>query len=40
MRWRTAELVDARTAIQEASGVIVTKAALPLGRYDRARCAS
>lgn len=30
------ELVDARTALHEASGAEVTTAALPLGRYDRA----
>jgi len=29
------EFVDARTALQEASGTVVTSAALPLGRYDR-----
>lgn len=29
------ELVDARTAIQDAGGVTVTTAAMPLGRYDR-----
>lgn len=30
------EFVDARTALQEAAGVRITEAALPLGRYDRA----
>lgn len=30
------ELVDAREALEEASGAPVTTAALPLGRYDRA----
>ncbi|MDL5352379.1 polysaccharide deacetylase family protein [Microbacterium sp. zg-YB36] len=29
------ELVDARLALQEASGTLITEAALPLGRYDR-----
>lgn len=29
------ELVDARTALQEASGAAIDEAALPLGRYDR-----
>ena len=30
------EFVDARLALQEASGTPITTAALPLGRYDRA----
>lgn len=29
------ELVDARTALEEAGGAKITEAALPLGRYDR-----
>ncbi|MCR2785009.1 polysaccharide deacetylase family protein [Microbacterium sp. zg.B96] len=29
------ELVDARLALEEASGTVITEAALPLGRYDR-----
>lgn len=29
------EFVDARTALEEASGTTITQAALPLGRYDR-----
>ena len=32
---RQRELVDARTALEAASGVTITDAALPLGRYDR-----
>jgi len=29
------ELIDARIALNEASGATITEAALPLGRYDR-----
>ena len=29
------ELIDARRALEEASGTVITEAALPLGQYDR-----